>query len=227
MKAMEQYFHVVLFVFDKVCKMKFKIFSSILNLALLGVKGLTYTNMHFNFQRPWRASFLACLKDVSKLESDSPRIAKFAWRRGDPPEGLPVFLFSFTVCFTCNVGYNRHYHLTPPKNNWLEWPLNHGNGFSKISWPTVKPESNCLIGWVMLRDVDTMPYQTASTTSQQMRCVGAGTENKERVKRLQYFEIKRNVEKMLRQTVLKIVERGCQTASTSALKKCWDRLLGL
>ena len=43
MKAIEQYFQVVLFVFDNILqndKMKFKIFSSVLNFAHLEVKGL-------------------------------------------------------------------------------------------------------------------------------------------------------------------------------------------
>ena len=40
-----------------------------------------------------------------------------------------------------------------------------------------------------------------------------------RVKRLQHFENKINVEKMLKQ-------KGFQTASTSALDKSWDRLIG-
>ena len=40
MKAIEQYFQLVLFAFDNFCKMKFKIFYSVLNLTLLEVKGL-------------------------------------------------------------------------------------------------------------------------------------------------------------------------------------------
>ena len=42
MKAIELYFHVVLFVVDNFAKLKFKIFDSVLNLALVGVKGLRY-----------------------------------------------------------------------------------------------------------------------------------------------------------------------------------------
>ena len=41
MKAqIEQYFHVVLFVFDNFAKRNWRFFSSVLNSALLGVKGL-------------------------------------------------------------------------------------------------------------------------------------------------------------------------------------------
>ena len=57
----------------------------------------------------------------------------------------------------------------------------------KMSWNSlyisssidVKPLSNCPnICWVMLRDVETMPCQTASTTSLQVRCIRSGIENK-------------------------------------------------
>ena len=40
MKAIEQYFHAVLFVFDNHVKRNSRFFPSVLNLALLGVKGL-------------------------------------------------------------------------------------------------------------------------------------------------------------------------------------------
>ena len=41
MKAIEQYFHVVLFAFDNIAKLNSIFFSSVLNLALLEVKELT------------------------------------------------------------------------------------------------------------------------------------------------------------------------------------------
>ena len=41
MKAIEQYFQVVLFVFDNCAKRNSIFFPSVLNLVLLGVKGLT------------------------------------------------------------------------------------------------------------------------------------------------------------------------------------------
>ena len=64
-----------------------------------------------------------------------------------------------------------------------------------VTCERIKPWSNNLnICWVMLRPC--------------------------RVKRLQHFENKRIVEKMLRQ-------RGCQTASISALNKCWPFNRGL
>ena len=40
MKAVEQHFQVVLFVFDNFAKWNYMIFYSVLNLALLGVKNL-------------------------------------------------------------------------------------------------------------------------------------------------------------------------------------------
>ena len=86
----------------------------------------------------------------------------------------------------------------------------------------LKPESNGLnilstfIYWVMLRDVFfyverccmrpcRVKQPSKSSACLTMRCVRSGTENnvlRERVKRLQHFEKKRNVEKILRQMSL-------------------------
>ena len=46
MKAIEQYLQVMLFDFYNFAKMKFQIFPSVLNLALLGVKGLRSLLFH-------------------------------------------------------------------------------------------------------------------------------------------------------------------------------------
>ena len=73
MKAIQQYFQVVLFVFAQFFKIKFKIFYTVLNLALLGVEGLTLKYALF---------CLFCLSSYPRWLREPPeRTLRFSLRR--------------------------------------------------------------------------------------------------------------------------------------------------